>query len=392
MDAQEPESKSDKSTAIPGTIITSASAGAVLPPGGLRKRESSNPSQSQSEGPPEIADDREDRKSGKLSIMYDLYVDLLGSLVPGLFTVILGGGAVILTLSTVHAALFKKSLLAGIASGGLKDVIAGLHWEIGTIITVSSYVIGSVFFRQDPKKPDAVSALSVWMNSRKEERNGLAVQHAEPLPPELSLKDSPDRLSLCYRIRSYFLPTRHIQRLGLDTQFPYLHLRCYLAARGLTHLLYMVPWCPKEEKTKGFRTKMFVNILKIRLHSLFPEMSREIIRNEAHVRLATSVWYASTILIWLSIVVLFVLFFVGRTCIINGMASSLYVSSSFGALLFIFCVVMHYYLRKCIHYMRVREVVYVLETAHLAEATYNVNLFDGLSEKTKLQECIDCNR
>lgn len=44
----------------------------------------------------------------RLSIMHDLYVDLLGSLVPGLLTVILGSGAVLLAFSTIHSAYLSS--------------------------------------------------------------------------------------------------------------------------------------------------------------------------------------------------------------------------------------------------------------------------------------------
>jgi hypothetical protein len=137
---------------------------------------------------------------------------------------------------------------------------------------------------------------------------------------------------------------------------------------------------------------MFINILKIRIVSLYPQMSRDIIRNEAHVRLATSVWYASTSLLWLASIVVGV---VGGAVVWcqgapNGTASMLFGPASYALLLLFFCVVMRHHLRKCIHYMRVREVIYVLEAAHLAEDVGGKKLFVDLLDKDHSHKCEQC--
>lgn len=316
----------------------------------------------------------------KLSILNDIYVDLLGSLVPGLFTVILGGTAIFLAMSTVHVALLRDPMLSSGFSGGLGSIIGNLHWEFATIIIVSAYVIGAVFFRQDPKKPDAISAFHVWMSAKKEERGGLAVQ---PKNRDLLVsKEGEYRLTVVQRLHAYFLTNGYIKKFGLDTQFPYQHLKCYLESRGLTHLAKLVPWDPADKETKNFRSKMYINILKIRLFSSFPQMSKDIIRNEAHVRLATSVWYSSTTLLYLSVFILIVLAILSPNCIRDGKGSTLYGSSSFALLLLFFCLAMRHHLRKCIHYMRVREVIYVLETAYWAKYCNNVDLFVDLIKST----------
>jgi hypothetical protein len=370
-------------------------------------------------------------------------------------TVILGSAAVFLALSTVHDMWFQQSADINALLSDLKSILPSLHWELATVILVSSYVIGAVFFRQDPKKPDAASALYVWKHSRDDERNGLAVQ-AKKIPPTPTLnsnisesaaeplaQDGAQVPELC---------ARNIRNPDLDTQFPYLYLKCYLKARGLTHLISLVPWCPKKESTKGYRTKMFINILKIRLLSFYPHISRDIIRNEAHVRLATSVWYASTVLINISVAIIAVLLicklfacnylhivagdvvnakhpssktntepkalplssgqvivFVmakkttgsahdGRStsavlgsAAAGNMNSKLFVSVSFILLLLFFCIAMKYHLRKCIHYMRVREVIYVLETAYAAEKMDGaLSVFEELVNK-KDGECKNCS-
>jgi hypothetical protein len=94
----------------------------------------------------------------KASLLNDLYIDLLGSLVPGLFTVILGGAVVFLTLSIIYTALFGRDSTQSVSSTGVGNFLSGFHWEVATIIVVSSYIVGAIFFRQDPKRPDGMSA------------------------------------------------------------------------------------------------------------------------------------------------------------------------------------------------------------------------------------------
>lgn len=332
------------------------------------------------------------RTTRKLSVMHDLYLDILGSLIPGLLTVILGGTAIFLMLSTFHVALFQAPMFPSAFPGGMAELLASLHWEFATVIIVSSYVIGAVFFRQDPKVPDMASALHIWMNSTEKERKGLAVQATKPLPSSLMLTNPNDRPSFGERLRASLSVSRYIRLLGLDTPFPYLHLRCYLAARGLNHLIKLVPWCPNEKNTEGFRTKMLINVLKVRLLSFLPHLSHDIIRNEAHVRLATSVWYASTALQYLSGAVLSLLTFIAIAYMRNRIGSALFVSSAFSLLLLIFCVAMRHYLLKCIHYMRLREVVYVLEVANMAAQTSGAELFADLISKDRSIKCQQCEQ
>lgn len=337
------------------------------------------------------AKEKDDKSAGRLSIMHDLYVDLLGSLVPGLLTVIMGGTAIALALATTHSAIFGSPVMADGFPGGLKDLVTGLHWEFATVMIVSAYVIGAVFFRQDPKIPDSASALHVWINSKRKERNGLAVQSAIHLPPIFDLRQDDDKLPMTLRIRAYLRPNKYTKLLALDTQFPYLHLRCYLLARGLTHLIPLVPWCPDEKDSKMHRTKMFINVLKVRLLALFPNFSRDVIRNEAHVRLATSVWYASTALMYLTIGVLVLLATVAALSAQKQMHSSLFVAGSYSLLMLLFCIGMRHHLRKCIHYMRVREVIYVLETAYMAASIREEPLFADLLQKSNNTECNKCS-
>jgi|WetSurMetagenome_2_1015567.scaffolds.fasta_scaffold101365_2 hypothetical protein len=344
------------------------------------------------------AEGQKDPNPSWWSLLHDLSVDLLGSLLPGLLATCLGGLAVFFALAMTHIALYGKPLLPD-APDGYMRVIDTLHWEMAILALVVAYVIGTVLFRQDPKGPDAGSALTVWMNAKKKERSGLAVQPLKRLPPEFDLPSEDAKPRLRHRLLAHFFVRRYLKKIDLDTQFPYHHLRCYLYARGLADLVPLIPWCPEKGSTTGLRTKMFINMLKIRIIALSPYMARDIVRNEAHVRLATSVWYALSVLRYLSALLglsflapVIMLVVGAETAKAKGVESTVLVSAAYAILLLAFCVTMRWYLRKCIHYMRVREVIYVLETARMTKRLSGVDLLEGLVGERASINCEDCPR
>lgn len=106
-------------------------------------------------------------------------------------------------------------------------------------------------------------------------------------------------------------------------EFPYDHLADYLKKRRLDHLVVLVPWRVYEEtmpkhgpsdpkrvdagaagadgpKTVACaeyrqtpRSRVYVNILKLRLMQLHPGRCKEMVRHEADVRLSSGVWHAA---------------------------------------------------------------------------------------------------
>ena len=306
--------------------------------------------------------EKDDRQVGlptasRLSIIHDLYIDFLGSLVPGLLFVILTGTNIILAVSSIHAFFLNEPLGGGFSFGGIKEIVASFHWEIAAFILVAAYVIGAAFYRQDPKKPDLTSALRVWLHSSTNERDGLAAKPetreapigASPVvngtapsqvPPTKSLfrkyksrfsewllkrtaellqKDCPElnlalsinspslpiienpeprqektgRPHLLNRTLTFFFPGYCAKLLKMNVEFPYLYLKKYLVSRKLDDLAAVVTWGPEDANSKQIRSKMSVNNIKIRLLALHPEKGKITIRNEAEVRLATSSWHAS---------------------------------------------------------------------------------------------------
>lgn len=288
--------------------------------------------------------------NGNSSLLADFYVEFLGGLVPGLFVLTVTLIVLIPSLFVLCRAFYPATTL--ITSLDNLDVGLGAYGITGILLVVA-YVLGSLFYRQDPKIPDWQSAKRVYRNLTEAERKRLAVQPTAPESAEIQMSDA---------------------------QFPYFFLYEYLSGRGLEHLAKWVPWRGSDSNTWKFRTKMFINLLKIRINFLAHEKNREIVRNEAHVRMATSMWYATG---WLRLISLSGISLILAAFLITALVkanspfqaitlSTLAASSDhvlFTALAVdLLAGLLAYYIRRqvenFIHYLRVREIVYVLETAH----------------------------
>jgi hypothetical protein len=293
------------------------------------------------------------------SMLTDFYIDFLGSLVPGLFAVVLAATALAWSADALCFSIcIMKSANGTTADANVpplgtqisewKDIPLGPHGNIGLLL-VGAYVLGSIFYRQDPKIPDHKSARLIWRDPRlsKEDRQRLAVQPRSEDATDISENDA---------------------------QFPYFFLREYLEGRGLNRLAKWVPWRGRDSKTWNKRTKMFINLLKIRLQFLVPERCKDIIRNEAHVRMATSVWYATRWLIVTSAIALVMV--AAAVWILFGkpMDHTLLSIIVFDIFVLSIALYMKFKIEKFIHYLRVREIVYVLETADFA-ARNNLKLY-----------------
>jgi len=355
---------------------------------------------------------------GVLSLVADFYVDFLGSLVPGLFAVVLMAAVLATSLSIVchvvgahlDATLTGRHsvVLPPLSSqlSGWRDVGFGPYGNIGLLL-VFAFILGALFYRQDPKKPDFLSARRAWEYSLEEEE-GLA---ARPLPSDGESANSTEggvALSILARA------TARVRRtlgghLGLlrrklwarerpraltrpleprDAEFPYHFLHEYLEHRGLTHLARLVPWRGKDPTTHNRRTKMFLNVLKVRLQFTVPERCKEIVRNEAHVRMSTSVWYAAGWVMLCAIAGLVMLAFSVKLATINHKLmlqpfTTIVKVGFLNVLVLVLAKLIQWQIERFLHYQRVREVVYVLETAYFArESRPDLHLADlcGMDE------------
>ena len=311
--------------------------------------------------------EKKGEKDGKFSFINDFYIDFLGSLIPGLFVTTfsyfpimwLSGIFVNIAAPAKSGKLFDFNNIETIPFDFnlLKIDNFGVVW----LIIVVAYVLGSMFYRQDPKKPDFYSARRIYKKTKsKEDKVRLAVQ---PQPNKTKVSKE-------------------------DVEFPYIFLYEYLKGRGLQHLADIIPWGNIDKKgglnTKS-RTKMFINIIKIRLQFSIPEKCKDIIRNEAHVRFSTSIWYAARWLLKIALSPLIIIVIISllnhNIKLILNAAPVIY----YNVLIILLALFIKYNVQRFIHYLRVREIVHVLETAYFAEQKgYNLNLCD-ISE-------VDCDK
>lgn len=156
-----------------------------------------------------------------------------------------------------------------------------------------------------------------------------------------------------------------------DCEFPFPYIRRYLRQRNHSHLTKYVHWCGPEEN----RSKTAVNRYKLAIEAHFPSRYRRLVRNEAHVRLSTSTWYAAGAL---------KNFGLGAAAAMLGLALldalgwTSWDTPGFElawhleqVLTPLAVAVVAWYLRRSVegynHYQRLREVFFVLEMASICE-------------------------
>jgi hypothetical protein len=238
-----------------------------------------------------------------------------------------------------------------------------------------SYIIGSVFYRKDTKEPDTASALRTYQQTDPDERKGLAFDFEK-------LQGSPLKLL-----------TRLYMRINFRVDFPYPYLKRYLKTRNYTHLAEHIPWNGDNSASFKQRSKTFINILKIRIHRYAPEEMPEIEKNEAHIRLMNSLWYAAKSIRNITILMLMVATglyvrpdLIARYNIISS--GSIAFREDFAFCLGLFSIIqliIAWYIRRSIkqyfHYMRVREIMFILEIADTVSRFTGKDLFVGLKEQ-----------
>ncbi len=334
------------------------------------------------------------------AILRDVFVDFMGSLVPGLvFTAM---SVVTIGLSGVLLFFLLTSAWQGKAppvSISLKDAIEPFRWEFLVCFIFTSYVIGNLAYRADPKNPDYASAQFVYSTSSKSDQSISAVQPVKGSDWNAKLQNLANRVtSFCNRFsktprgRWGSWRNRIIRKIcatseslilsyrKMDVQFPYLFLHEYLSGRGLVHLSNHIPWQGNDPTTHQNRSKMFINVLKIRLNLTVPDHCGETIRTEAHIRLMSSVWFAAGWLKRMALVGLTIslgiVLFRGKSDFPIPQLSVVLSIWSAGVLAGGYFT--RRSIRKFFHYQRVREVVYVIETAHWVKFRMGIDLFAHL--------------
>lgn len=284
----------------------------------------------------------------KLSVR-DIIVDFLGSLVPGivftgvaffLFAITLFSLIVMIFILT-KPATFLFDLTSYIKF--INSIISTFRVETFIFFIILSYVMGYTFYRQDLKYPDKASFNKIFQRQIAKYKKDENIDELEGW----------------------------VAKEEAEVEYPYTNLYGYLESRGLTHLKEMIPWRrDKTEEDHIRRTKFFIGMLKIRLVYNCPEKCTTITRNEAHIRLSSTTWYLAKSVIricYVSFIVAFISFCLSiAKKTIGVFPENLY----FILPLIIVCaiwLVMYRLVRvieRFFHYQRVREIVFVLETAY----------------------------
>ncbi len=276
-------------------------------------------------------------------------VEFLGILVPGIIFLLAIFPAIAIPLMAIIKIMANGSIVSPIVSDDTVKLIMEPNAMKSFVLLVFGYVIGHIFFRQDPKIPDTKSFQKV---------------------PNTIKKDGPVRL--CQKEKEYNIK-EHGREMPYNMEFPYRYLFEYLRDRGMSHLAEKITWKGEEPETYKNRTKHFINRLKVHLEFLFPYQYTRIQRNEAHVRLMSSMWYSSKSIILISIVGCVIgaisVFIVYETS--NKFWPMPYIAAIYCPFLaLITSFVIKYKIETFLHYQRIREIVFILEAAYFANELY----------------------
>jgi hypothetical protein len=322
----------------------------------------------------------------------DFIVEFFGVLLPGFaFTT-----GLIFTLVLPLYALIVSQRYGGVShsspdSADVWKVLESLQLPLLVAAAALSYVWGHVFYRLDTKLPDTISYWSLSEHDRKHDPVGNYDSHShlrnccerliEPRTDSGSVEahkkgckcvlrpykpwyehvwESTNVLKLQEKIRR-----GKITRYPRVIDFPYDNLKEWFGEEGMCGLTRFVTWSGCE----GGRRSRYLDLMKTTLEFTFPEQYARLARNEAHVRLVCSIWYATCYLICFSLIGIPI------GVLANGLAaepSGRYLLAYPAALLvpvvaLLGLVWLKRNIEESVHAIRVREIVYVF--AHLGCAT-----------------------
>ncbi len=323
------------------------------------------------------------------SLIRELFVDFLGSLFPGF----------LFTMFAVPMVLWTGAVLLGRGLpdwSGIAPPFQVPNSVLFSLLIVVSYVVGFVFSRRDPKVPDQKSLAYIlrkdWRDIERAVVRPRPRRSEHELDPEtmgkaarLFRRLNPGNWAIMRRwveIAAEWFPSLKIKMeskklaRGEGGQFPYSHLREYLEARGLHHLAQHVPW--RGSGNIDRRSKLFINLLKIRLQCWNPRKCGDIVRNEAHVRMMSSSWYAARLLQEIYMLLLLALLLAAFDWVpFHFQAQFPWAIVVVLCALLIAATVLRRSVVMFLHYQRVREIVFVLATAHASWNEGNKEVFEG---------------
>lgn len=292
-------------------------------------------------------------------------VDFFGALIPGLLFVFLLMTSFIFPIYIFIKSLTVTSQLEQISfTYFIQRLDSFAIVELTLFVLMISFVVGSFFYRLDPKKPDSKSCTRTLKRMSEDGKQNWVerIKFEEEVQKDYLKKRF--FLRPFYYIRFIFKRNLQYRRESKKFEFPYRFLQKYLTSRGLFHLADKVTWKGENDDDYKKRSKNFINVLKTRIAFHFPDKCETIIKNEAHIRLTSTMWYISKELILLSFVgllfslgTMFVLHFKNIDKVILPISLELFVIA--------FSFWIYDRSLKFLHYQRVREIIFVLETAYI---------------------------
>lgn len=282
----------------------------------------------------------------------EYFVDLLGGLVPG---VLFLAGSFFIFFPPFHALFCALSVGENRVSfiGIIKVILISVQNTPSAIWLILflggglfAYTVGHLFYRHDPKIPDRKSFERLHKRYRRYAKRQKIEYSKNEIEADLACASAD------------------------ECEFPYPSYHKYLKKRGLKHLIPFVVW----QDQPSYRSKTYINLLKIRLRYFFPDKCGTLIRNEAHVRLASSTWYVARLLTWFAmfglILAIVSLFLSMQTDVHFKLLAYAFSWHMFAVLSPLMIMMLCFFIMRSIleflHYQRLREVFYVLETAYTA--------------------------
>ena len=238
------------------------------------------------------------------------------------------------------------------------------------IFIILSYALGAILYRQSPDIPDEISAITIW-------RNKIKTKGSDDTGAVKEKGYWRNIFSFNFLIcpETYLNLIKFFERIKTQDNFikyPYGFLRNYLIKHGADYLLKYVPWCMDVEDSNVYRNRATINGYKTIIKYYGPKsFCDELIRHESNIRMFTSLWHVLKLLLrfwWiLSFITLLWLYFTQSTSLINICRQL--ITCKVLLWIFIFHVMMRVKnaLESSLHYLRLKEIVAILQQIHLLE-------------------------
>ena len=313
-----------------------------------------------------------------MTVTREFLVDFLGALVPGILFLIFVFPAILLPIASlpllpsssffavqeIDEQIVEEQEAPPVTPPSLADtqisVGAVLFLLLPTVMgfLAIAYVSGYLFFRQELRPPDRASFHKT--RGRREEKNDGMVRTLDGVTV---------------------------------VEYPYHFLKWYLKDRGIDYLANHIPWGDSEgsdqapvsydDITFDKRSKHFINALKTRLYMDCPQHVGPLLLNEAHIRLASSMWYVSRLISFLAlfgIAIPFLPFVFSFFVHVEGSGLPLMWVAVLPSGTLLLSLLVQYAIEHSLHYQREREILAILNAAYWADLTDKSSaIFNGLS-------------